>query len=72
MFRKLFGFKPQETAKPLTDTQAAALVEAIRERSKEAPLAGAKLGSNKELPAKGQSVIAPNLALTVFMESAIP
>jgi hypothetical protein len=49
MFGKLFGSKPQEKTEPQLDPKAAALVNAIRERSKEDPLVGAKLGSKEVL-----------------------
>jgi hypothetical protein len=49
MFGKLFGAKPQETKVPQLDPKTEALVNAIRERSKEDPLVGAKLGSKEVL-----------------------
>jgi hypothetical protein len=49
MFGKLFGSKSQEKPEPQLDPKTAALVNAIRERSKEDPLVGAKLGSKEVL-----------------------
>lgn len=47
MFSKLFGSKQQEKKEPKADPKAASLINAIRERSKEDPLIGAKLGSKE-------------------------
>jgi hypothetical protein len=47
MFEKLSGSKPQEEKELELDPKTAALVHAIRERSKEDPLAGAKLGAKE-------------------------
>lgn len=49
MFGKLFGSKPQEKTAQQPDPKTAALVNAIRERSKEDPLVGAKLGAKEVL-----------------------
>jgi len=47
MFGKLFGSKRQEKNEPQLDPKTAALINAIRERSKEDPLVGAKLGAKE-------------------------
>jgi hypothetical protein len=47
MFEKLSGSKPQEEKELELDPKTAALVHAIRERSKEDPLVGAKLGAKE-------------------------
>jgi len=47
MFGKLFGSKQQEKKEPQMDPKTAALINAIRERSKEDPLVGAKLGAKE-------------------------
>ncbi|MBS0308920.1 MAG: hypothetical protein JSS58_08105 [Proteobacteria bacterium] len=47
MFGKLFGPKQKEKKEPQLDPKTAALINAIRERSKEDPLVGAKLGSKE-------------------------
>jgi hypothetical protein len=47
MFGKLFGSKQQKKEEPQMDPKTAALINAIRERSKEDPLAGAKLGAKE-------------------------
>ena len=47
MFGKLFGSKQQEKKEPQMDPKTAALINAIRERSKEDPLIGAKLGAKE-------------------------
>src|SRR4051812_17326786 len=47
MFGKLFGLKPQKKKEPPMDPRTAALINAIRERGKEDPLVGAKLGSKE-------------------------
>jgi hypothetical protein len=47
MFGKLFGSKQQEKQEPQMDPKTAALISAIRERSKEDPLVGAKLGAKE-------------------------
>lgn len=47
MFSKLFGSKKQEKKELKMDPKAAALINAIRERSKEDPLIGAKLGAKE-------------------------
>jgi len=49
MFKKLFGTKTQEKESPQLDPKTAALVNAIRERTKEDPLVGAKLGAKEVL-----------------------
>ena len=49
MFKKLFGTKPQEKESLQLDPKTAALVNAIRERTKEDPLVGAKLGAKEVL-----------------------
>jgi hypothetical protein len=47
MFGKLFGSKKEEKKEQLQDPRTTALINAIHERSKEDPLAGAKLGSKE-------------------------
>jgi len=47
MFGKLFGSKRQEENEPQMDPKTAAMINAIRERSKEDPLVGAKLGAKE-------------------------
>jgi len=47
MFGKLLGSKPREKKETRTDPKTAALINAIRERSKEDPLVGAKLGGKE-------------------------
>lgn len=47
MFEKLAGTKPQKKNEPELDPKTAALILAIRERSKEDPLVGAKLGAKE-------------------------
>lgn len=47
MFGKLFGSKQPEKKEPQMDPKTAALINAIRERSKEDPLVGAKLGAKE-------------------------
>lgn len=47
MFGKLFGSKPEAKAPATSDPKTAALLNAIRERSKEDPLVGAKIGSKE-------------------------
>ena len=47
MFEKLSGSKPSEQQGPQLDPKTAALMNAIRERSKEDPLVGAKLGAKE-------------------------
>jgi len=47
MFGKLLGSKQQEKKEPQMDPKTAALINAIRERSKEDPLVGAKLGAKE-------------------------
>jgi hypothetical protein len=47
MLGKLFGAKPPEKNQPQLDPKMAALVRAIRERSKEDPLVGAKIGAKE-------------------------
>jgi len=49
VLKKLFGRKPLEKKEPQPDPKTAALINAIRERSKEDPLVGAKLGSKEIL-----------------------
>jgi hypothetical protein len=47
MFGNLFGSEQQEKKEPQMDPKTAALITAIRERSKEDPLVGAKLGAKE-------------------------
>jgi len=47
MFGKLFGLRQQEKKEPQMDPKTAALINAVRERSKEDPLVGAKLGAKE-------------------------
>lgn len=47
MFGKLFGSKQPEKKEPQMDPKTADLINAIRERSKEDPLVGAKLGAKE-------------------------
>lgn len=47
MFGKLFGAKQPEKKELQMDPKTAALIKAIRERSKEDPLVGAKLGAKE-------------------------
>jgi hypothetical protein len=47
MFWKLFGFKPQARSEPDLDPKTSALINAIRERSRDDPLIGAKVGSRE-------------------------
>lgn len=47
MFGKLFGSKSQDKKEPQMDAGIEALIHAIRERSKQDPLIGAKLGSKE-------------------------
>ncbi len=47
MFGKLFGSKRQDKEEQQMDPKTAALVKAIRERSKEDPMIGAKLGAKE-------------------------
>jgi hypothetical protein len=49
MFGKLFGSKSRTKTEPQLDPKTAALVDAIREQSKEDPLVGAKLGAKEIL-----------------------
>lgn len=49
MFKRLFGSKPQEKKDPQMDPQTAALIHAIREKSKKDPLVGAKIGADEIL-----------------------
>ncbi|MFZ2449045.1 MAG: hypothetical protein WAW36_00800 [Methylovulum miyakonense] len=47
MFEKKSGSKPPEFKEPQMDPKTEALIHAIRERSKEDPLVGAKLGGKE-------------------------
>lgn len=47
MFENSFGSKKPEETEPQMDQRTAALINAIRERSKEDPLIGAKLGAKE-------------------------
>lgn len=49
MLKKLFSRKPLEKKETQPDPQTAALINAIRERSKEDPFVGAKLGAKEIL-----------------------
>lgn len=56
MFKALSGSKPQEKKETELDPKTEALIQAIRERSKEDPLAGAKLGAKEVFHRLSQSM----------------